>query len=177
MSIVDSPIEQIAGNKESNISRDEIFETLSNERRRCVVRYMLANSNPTDLRTLSRQIASREYEKPVREVTPEERRRVYNALQQFHLQKLDDIGAIRYDPNRGTVEPGDSLKKLELYLDASEQCGKRCLFSMIFGGTVTGAIVALLIGSQLPLALLAMTLGLSLGTVVMANRYFTESWA
>ncbi|MFC7176949.1 DUF7344 domain-containing protein [Halosegnis marinus] len=97
-------------------SRQEMFETISNERRRMVV-HSLQRDGATDLRTLSRQVAAWENDTEPSAVSAQQRRRVYNALQQSHLPKMDDNAVVDYDHDRGTVEPTDSLEELTVFLE------------------------------------------------------------
>ncbi|ESS10477.1 MAG: hypothetical protein A07HR60_02492, partial [uncultured archaeon A07HR60] len=68
----------------------DVFTLLSNERRRGVVRALQELEPPVDLGDLAEWIAARENEKTVPELTSEERRRVYSALQQRHLDHLEE---------------------------------------------------------------------------------------
>lgn len=106
-----------AGTSETEFSREVVFEMLSNQRRRYVVHCLLRREEQLELRELSRQVAAWENGKRSDEVTPEERRRVYNALQQVHLPKMDEAGLIRYDSNRGTVGASEELTDLQIYLE------------------------------------------------------------
>ena len=116
MSLARLPSEWSSDDEGARISDQEVFEALSNERRRCVVRWLLSEERRTNIRALSRQIAAQENDKPVNQVSPTERRRVYNALQQFHLPKLDELGFVRYDLDRGVIESTNSLDNLRPYL-------------------------------------------------------------
>lgn len=100
-----------------DLTREEVFETLRNRRRRYVVHYLLNWDGESNLRDLSRQIAAWENDKPPEKVTSEERRRVYNALQQTHLHKMDDAGVVQFDAARGTVSASSRLDDLQVYLE------------------------------------------------------------
>lgn len=97
-------------------SRQEMFETISNERRRLVV-HSLQRDGATDVGTLSRQVAAWENDTEPGAVSAQQRRRVYNALQQSHLPKMDENAVVDYDHDRGTVEPTDSLEELTVFLE------------------------------------------------------------
>jgi hypothetical protein len=146
------------------VSAGDAFEALANQRRRHVVRELSA-AGGTELRPLSRRVAALENDKAPAEVTPAERRRVYNALQQFHLPKLDDAGAIDYDARRGTVTPTDGLERLERYLEVPRRGRGWCRYTLA-AGTVAAALVALLlVVSTLPVLAAAVA---SLPVVVAA---------
>jgi Flp pilus assembly protein TadB len=127
------------------VSTEEAFEALSNQRRRYVVHWLLETETETgtEIRELSRRVAAWENDKPADRVTAQERRRVYNALQQFHLPKLDEVGVIRYDADRGVVEATDDLRSLRAYLDASRRSHRWCSRSVVLGGGVAGLVAAL----------------------------------
>lgn len=100
-----------------SLTREVAFDALSNQRRRFVVHELLRRDGEVELRELSRRVAAWENDEPVEEVTSEERRRVYNALQQAHLPKLDEWGVLRYNHARGVVEPAAELNGLRMYLE------------------------------------------------------------
>jgi hypothetical protein len=72
-------------------SQDELFDVLSNRRRRYAV--------------------------DVEQVSYDERKRVYTALQQSHLPMMDNAGVVEFDKNRGTVEATSALEDVEVYMD------------------------------------------------------------
>lgn len=101
----------------ADFSREEVFEMLSNQRRRYVVHYLRTHEGKSELRDLARTIAAWENDKPPDEVTSQERRRVYNGLQQVHLPKLDEVGVVEFDADRSTVSASENLADLEVYLE------------------------------------------------------------
>ena len=93
------------GGEPSALSRDEVFDIPSNQRRRHALHFLKQrNGDGAELRELSAQVAAWENGKPAEGVTSDERRRVYTSLQQFHLPKLDRNGIVEYDDRRGSVE-------------------------------------------------------------------------
>lgn len=102
----------------SELTQDVAFEMLSCPRRRYVIHYL--KQQPTesvDLRDLVRQVAAWENDVSVDDVTRDQRMRVYTALRQSHLPKLDEGEIVSFDSDRGTVELTDEASKLEVYLD------------------------------------------------------------
>lgn len=101
------------------LSRESAFEILSNQRRRMVVHYLLKRGLDTvvELRDAAVQIAAWENSKTIHEIDSTERRRVYNALQQSHLPKMDDVDIIDFDASRGLIDPRDELTNLKVYLE------------------------------------------------------------
>lgn len=103
------------------LSLDATFATLSNRRRREVLRYLKVNPGETSVRTLSERIAARENGVDLSEVTYRQRKRVYTSLHQTHLPKLADCGFIEYEPHRGRVALTPAAAELDVYLEAVEK--------------------------------------------------------
>ena len=115
-------VSQAASDPESvdrtpQLSQDVAFEMLSCRRRRYVLHYLKQADGVADLRELVVQIAAWENDVSTTEVTYEQRTRVYTALRQSHLPKLDGSGVISFDADRGTVVLTDAASELEVYLD------------------------------------------------------------
>jgi len=156
------------------LTLDDAFEILSNRRRRYTIHHLLQRNETVDLRSLSRQVAAWEVHKPLDEVSAEERRRVYNALQQFHLPKLRDVGVVIYDSDRGKIKPTEKAAHLRAYLgrdDASDDCRTALITGGILG---TGAVGLVLLGGPLP-ALGAILLVGTIG-IVTIQREKTSSY-
>jgi hypothetical protein len=100
--------------KFASSEKGEIFELLSNHRRRYTIRFCKENGSAT-LGELAEHIAALEQNKALAEISSSERKRVYTSLQQTHLHRLEDAGMIQYDGD--TIELTDQAKKLEVYLD------------------------------------------------------------
>lgn len=94
------------------VDLDELFEVLSNRRRRDVIRYLdseAAGDGETAeiaIGTLAEVIAARENDKRPRTVTSAERKRVYIALYQCHLPKMTATDVIDYDSRSGQTAHG-----------------------------------------------------------------------
>jgi len=106
-------IEQV----ESALSPDEIFKALSNCRRRHVLYYLQHVDETATIRDLSEQLAAWEYGTTTERVAPQERKRLYTALHQTHLPKMDDLGVVVYDRSRGTVRATDSVRQFDAYFE------------------------------------------------------------
>ncbi|SEP11240.1 hypothetical protein SAMN04487948_114108 [Halogranum amylolyticum] len=68
------------------------------------------------MRDIAAQVAAWENDKPIAQLTSDERQRVYISLYQGHLPKLDEKGIIEYNQSRGWVESTPLLKQLETYV-------------------------------------------------------------
>jgi len=58
-----------------------------------------------------------QYDRPLTELESDERMRVYSALHQVHLPKLDDVGLIEYDSDSGIITVNEEAKYARLYLE------------------------------------------------------------
>jgi hypothetical protein len=103
---------------------DDLFDVLSNRRRRHVVYFLKRTTQPVEIGTLATQIAAWETDQPMAEVTRAERKRVYTSLQQVHLPKMDNVGLIRFEKPSSLIEPTPLLADVDLDSsspDGSEQ--------------------------------------------------------
>lgn len=149
---------------DESLSLDVIFEALKNERRRLVLQYLYSSNGTLELRDIAERIAADENEKSRAEITYDERKRVYVALYQCHLPKLDDMGVIAFDKSRGTLEESSEAAALKPYL---EQRAPFRPWYVYYGAIIGTGIVALL--TQLVAGILtATTAQLTLITVLIA---------
>lgn len=98
--------------------REQIFETLSNERRRYVLAYLQQHDDESvEFGELVTQVAAMENGVAVDRVTADQRKSVYVGLRQTHLPKMDAYNLIEYDPDRGEIEPTEATENAKLYLE------------------------------------------------------------
>ncbi|ELZ10982.1 hypothetical protein C479_09233 [Halovivax asiaticus JCM 14624] len=102
---------------ENTIARDEIFHILQCRRRRLVLKYLQEFDTPAKMTDITERIAAFEHDTTVAALKSQERQRVYIALYQSHLPKLDDEGIIEYQQNRGIVERTERAAAFDRYLD------------------------------------------------------------
>ncbi|WP_255171674.1 DUF7344 domain-containing protein [Natrononativus amylolyticus] len=122
MSSIDTSLpEEITSVTESSdserLSKDVIFELLKNRRRREVLQYLLEAEETVTLGELAEQIAAWENDTDVNALNSDQRKRVYVALYQTHLPKMDDAGIVEYDQDRGLITLADNADLLMMYLD------------------------------------------------------------
>lgn len=106
-----------SGDADGRLTQAAAFDLLSCKRRRDALRFLRRGDGETELRPLSQQIAAWENDVPVEDVTYRERARVYTALRQVHLPKMDDAGVVAFDRDEGTVTLTDRASELAAYLD------------------------------------------------------------
>ncbi|MFC4988192.1 MULTISPECIES: DUF7344 domain-containing protein [Saliphagus] len=96
-------------------TRGEIFDLLSNHRRRYAIHYCKQQDDPVELGDLAEHVAAWELDKEVAELTSAERKRVYTSLQQTHLPTLERANMVEFDDR--TIALTDSAADLDVYLD------------------------------------------------------------
>ena len=105
----------------SNLDKGEIFDLLKNSRRRSIIQYLRAHDGYAELNDVAEHIAAAENDITVRELSSDQRKRVYIGLYQCHLPKMDTLGVVEYDKNRGTIELQDSVSQLLPYMDPVDE--------------------------------------------------------
>lgn len=140
---LDSTAEQ-TGDNETVPDQEEIFEVLSNERRRYVLAYLKQQeSDEVDLGTLVTNIAALENDTSVKQVTSSDRKSAYVGLRQSHLPKMDDCGLVKYDSDRGTVELTDAAERARMYLEYVPENDIPWCYHYLGLGVLFGAMTAL----------------------------------
>ena len=101
------------------LAKDDLFHILQNSRRRAVLRYLLAHPKREQfvMRTVTEAVAAWEHGTPINQLSYQPRQRVYIALYQCHLPKLDQHGLIDYDRERGFIEPTRLIHVVAPYLE------------------------------------------------------------
>jgi hypothetical protein len=99
------------------LSKDDTFHLLQNERRRMALAYLNEQTGTVEMRDVAEQVAAWENDTTVQQLHSDERQRVYIALYQTHLPKLDDEGVIDYNQSRGLIETTPHVADLCEYID------------------------------------------------------------
>ena len=163
----------------TEISEDDLFDVLANQRRRFAVH--LLKHEPDDaveIGEMAEQIAAWENGIDTAEISSSERKRVYTALQQSHLPKMDDAGVVEFNKARGVVEPTPALTDVDVYLDVVE--GREIPWSEYYLGLsgVAAALVGAVWLGAWPFTLLpemAWTLAIVVAFAfsALAHKYYT----
>jgi DNA-binding transcriptional ArsR family regulator len=103
------------------LSRDLVFATLSNARRRYVLHYLKRDGGPATIRQLAEQIAAWENGTAMADVTYKQRKRVYTSLHQTHLPKLADAGFIESERSWEAITLSARASELDVYLEVVPQ--------------------------------------------------------
>ncbi|PCR89141.1 DUF7344 domain-containing protein [Natrinema ejinorense] len=146
--------------EDERLSKDVIFELLKNRRRREVLAYLLEADDTVTLGELAEQIAAWENDLEVNALSSDQRKRVYVALYQTHLPKMDDAGIVEYDQDRGLISLSDNADLLMMYLDTDthrqDRWDRWYAGLSIVGATVLGAaLVGVPLLSSVPMVGLA----------------------
>lgn len=124
------------------LSRNEVFDLLSNHRRRYALHAVKQADGQSEIADLAEQVAAWENSKDQSEVTSSERHRVYTSMQQTHLPAMDRAGVIDYD--NGTVTLTDQAESLEVYMDVvpeeSIPWGQYYFGLSVFSAALLGAV-------------------------------------
>lgn len=158
-----------------SVSLDVMFEVLKNSRRRMVLDYLEGREGQVKLSELADQVTAAENETDVDSITSTERKRVYVGLYQFHLPKMDDMGIIEFDQDRGSVELTERGNQLLRAHERNSRPGRKWhVYSFGLGaiGLVAAAGTYVMGSTLLPVVLLTLqSLALFAFALVQTREY------
>jgi len=102
------------------IRRDELFDLLSNHRRRYVLHDLQHRDDRVELGDLSERVAAWENGTDFHEVSADQRKRVYTSLQQVHLPRMAEAEVVEFDDRAGVVDLGPAAEDLDVYMEIVE---------------------------------------------------------
>ncbi|WP_126662283.1 DUF7344 domain-containing protein [Haloterrigena salifodinae] len=164
---------------QDELTEDELFELLSNRRRRHILHTLMDEAETADIGDLSQEIAAAEDGLAYEEVSSTDRKRVYTALQQSHLPKLDKAGVVEFDRDRGLVEPTPALENVEIYMDvvrgreipwSDYYLGLTAVATLLLGATVAGFPLF----ADLPSHAWGVFVVVAFGVSALAHRYYAR---
>lgn len=164
--------EQAPQDVDRSLAKDDIFHILQNERRRQVLRHLQGVDGTVEMREIAEKIAAWENDTTVANLYSDQRQRVYIALYQSHLPKLDDLGVINYNQSRGTIEPTPLIDDVTKYLDVGRAESDAGPLATTRGSAwtppvVSAGAVTLLLGGAAQIGLFPLTVaGLVLAVVL-----------
>ena len=101
------------------LSNEALLEVLSNRRRRYALHHLKRTGETVSVGDLARIVAGWENDKPPEAVSGAERKRVYTALHQQHLPKMDELGLVEFDRSRGEVTVAPAVRDRRIYADVA----------------------------------------------------------
>lgn len=128
--------------RRSDLSHDDIFELLSNRRRRYVIHALKRSAEPLRISELSARVAAWEKGVDPEEVNYKHRRNVYTTLRRTHLPKLEAKDIVEIDEETSVVEPTPTLEDLDIYVEVLST--KEIPWSLYYIG-LAGVALALLL--------------------------------
>ncbi len=130
------------------LSEDEVFEVLSNRRRRYVVHALKRAQEPIELSDLSKRVTAWEVDIDPGEVRYEDRRNVYSTLQRTHLPKMEEKNLVRVDEEENVVRPTPKLEDLDIYVEVLQsQEIPWSLYYVGLAGVTTALLLAVAAGT------------------------------
>jgi hypothetical protein len=179
MSDTATPVPDAPVNPGAEITYDTVFFTLSNPRRRYVLHHLKRQKDAVAVGELATEVAAWENRTTTELVSNKHRKRAYSALHQTHLPKMNQLGIINYDRERGVVEPSASVDALDFYLDVVPQNSAPWHEYYLALGAVSVALFVVTWLQIVPGLSALLTAGiLAFGVLAMAvyHNYTAEFW-
>ena len=154
----------------------EVFDVLANRRRRFALHALGRERGTLTLGELAEQIAAWENGTDVSAVSSSGRKRVYTALQQSHLPRMDEAGMIEFDKRAGTVGVTDATEDIDVYLDVVR--GREIPWSAYYvglSGLSAAILLALWVGAP-PLSWFPSTVWLTFVVLIFAVSSVAHFW-
>ncbi|MFC4989373.1 MULTISPECIES: DUF7344 domain-containing protein [Saliphagus] len=156
---------------QDQLSKDVIFDLLKNRRRRQVLAYLQEADETITLSELAEEIAAWENDIEVRELKSDQRKRVYVALYQTHLPKMDDAGVIDYNKDRGLITLSENADSLQEYLTIVQKRPDRWSqwYALVSSGGMVWMAGAYLSIPVLSIATIHLVSGLVVSALVLSS--------
>ena len=126
----------------TSLSQDVAFDLLSNARRRFVLRQLQEGPDPVELGDLAGELAAKENEVPIEELTAQQRKRTYVSLYQTHIPKMVESGVIDYDRDAGMISSTEHVDELAAYFHSTPEMPP---WALAYGGLAVLGIAAYLL--------------------------------
>lgn len=98
------------------VSTDTVFKLLSHHRRRVCLQCLQAHGDGLPLADLADEVAAREHEAPLNEISAETVKQVYMSLYHAHIPKLASQEVVSYDQETDMVALTDEAEYVLSYL-------------------------------------------------------------
>jgi len=137
------------------LTTTDVFDVLKNDRRRAVIRYLHEHGGVAELSDVAEHVAARENDTAVRRLTSQERKRVRIALYQCHLPRMDALGVVDFDSDRGTVALRDAASQVQTYLELDPETDRKAAASERAAFLIAVGIAAVVTAGTLGLGALS----------------------
>ncbi|OYR48368.1 hypothetical protein [Halorubrum sp. Ea8] len=137
------------------LTTTDVFDVLKNDRRRAVMRYLHEHGGSAELSDVAEHVAARENDTAVRQLTSQERKRVRIALYQCHLPRMDALGVVDFDNDRGTVALRDAASQFQVYLELDPEADRNAAASERTAFLLAVGIAAVVTAGALGLGVLS----------------------
>lgn len=111
--------ELATGTESEPIATDAIFHLLADSRRRKLLACLQRHGEPLPVADVAEEVAVRDRERDIREVSAEEIKRIYMSLYHTHIPKLEDHDIAVYDQARDIVTLTENASALAPYLEST----------------------------------------------------------
>lgn len=136
--------------KDPELSRADVFDLVSNKRRRGVIHYLReTDQREIPLDDVIEAVVSWESDDRPTDITESQRASVYSSLVQTHLPRLEEHGVVIHHTDEGTVEPTELAREVELYLEYSPKAEIPWAEYYLGLGAVCAALIAV-VWAELP---------------------------
>lgn len=155
-------------------SLDLIFEVLKNSRRREAIQYLREQDERVSLGELAEHIAAIENDTTTKQLTSSQRKRVYVGLYQCHLPKMDDVGVVEFNQDRGHVALTEQVKFYEPYIDRTDDDRRRPWYQYYGAISITGLFAVVLstvvLGSEAVILGVAVLIVFAIAACALVHR-------
>jgi len=154
-------------NETDRLPQDELFDLLSNGRRRYVLQYLSQAGGTADFERLTDTVAAWENDTTVDRIEEDERKRVYVSLYQTHLPRLESSGVVTFDQEQGIVEAGVHAAEVARSLHDTEPETADPPWPLLYGTVGLGGL-AMLTAAAADVGQFAGVPDVAVGVVAMA---------
>lgn len=117
---INHTVDKLTSDREG-LSKNEIYELISNRRRRFTIHALKQMEEPVAVAELSTYIAAWEMDIKPEEIEYADRRSIYTTLRQTHLPIMNDKNILEYNESEKTIQSTDVLDRINIYVEATHE--------------------------------------------------------
>lgn len=158
------------------LTLDGLLEVAKNERRRRILQYLAAADGAVAIGDLAEHLARLEYDCPDGGPTSTQRKRMYVGIYQGHLPKMNEMGVVEFDKDRGRVELGPHAGRVVRFIDRAT--GNEVPWPAFYLGEAALAAALFVVSLYVPTATAVTTLalGVVVGLLVSTSAWHVYRW-